>query len=112
METHFSAAAQVLISLIPIVGIVFAGTVIFFALLWHHRENSLKIRQGQSTPREYNLKASSLFIGLCLIAVGLVLTVMFALLQGLSYILLGGLIPLAIGIVCIIFYKINPDFKK
>ena len=40
-----SAAAQILIALIPIVGIVMGSAVVFFYLLWNHRRKTLLIRQ-------------------------------------------------------------------
>jgi len=107
-----SAAAQVIISLIPIVGICIAGVLVFFALLWHHRETKLRIKTGNYTPKNFNLKVFSLLTGLLLVGVGLILTVMFIIMSGISVELLGGLIPLVVGIMLIIFFKVNPDFKN
>ncbi|WP_340138456.1 hypothetical protein [Treponema zioleckii] len=39
-----SSAAQVMLALIPIVGIGIGGVVIFFSLLWHHHEVKLQIK--------------------------------------------------------------------
>ena len=102
-------AAQVLISLIPIIGIVFVATITFFSILWKHRENMLRIRCDNYTPFQLNTKAITLLSGMVLIGVGLVLTVLFILLEPISWSLLGGLIPLALGICLLIFYKIAPD---
>ncbi|MDR1786609.1 MAG: hypothetical protein LBR23_09160 [Spirochaetaceae bacterium] len=106
--TITSPAAQVIISIIPIVGIVIGGVVVFFYLLWRHREKSLQIRTGV-TPRRLNLRVFSFLIGVLLVCVGAVLTVVFLLLAGRSYTLLGGLIPLSLGIGCLIFYKNYPE---
>ena len=38
-----SAAAQVLIMVIPIVGIVMGSVVVFFYLLWRHKQNMMMI---------------------------------------------------------------------
>ena len=43
MEKEISHVAEVIISIVPIVGITFAAIIAFFALLWKHRENKLKI---------------------------------------------------------------------
>lgn len=112
MESTVSPAAQVIISLIPVVGIASAAILVFFALLWHHREAKLRIKAGTYTPKSFNLKAFSLLTGLLLIGVGLILTVMFLMLEGLSWDLLGGLIPFVIGVMLIVFYKVNPEFTK
>jgi hypothetical protein len=106
--TITSPAAQIIISIIPIVGIVCGGIVVFFYLLWRHRETSLLIKTGQ-TPKKLNLKLFALLIGILLVCVGVVLTVIFLVLMGISYPLLGGLIPLALGIGFIVFYKLYSE---
>lgn len=109
METTMaSPAAQVIIAIIPIVGIVIGGTLIFFYLLWRHREISLQIKAGTYQEKKFQLKIFSLFTGLILCGVGLILTIMFYVIQGLSYSLLGGLVPLVIGLCLILFYKLCP----
>ncbi len=108
--TIASPAAQVIIAVIPIVGIVIGGTVIFFYLLWRHSEKKLQIKNGNYKKESFNFKVYSLLIGLLLSFVGLVLTVFFALMSGKSAALLGGLIPLSLGLSLLVFYKLNPDF--
>jgi hypothetical protein len=104
-----SSAAQVIIAVTPIVGIVIGGIVIFFYLLWRHREIALQIKTGKN-PEKFNLKLFSLLTGLLLIGVGIVLSLVFFLVKGeISYTLLGGLIPCALGICLIAFYKLYPD---
>ncbi len=108
-----SPAAQVILSVIPIVGIVFAATLVFFALLWKHSENKLRIKNGTYQNRDFNLRVFSLLAGLVLIGVGLVLTVMFYILgEGITWGLLSGLLTLVIGIMLLIFYKVNPDYHN
>ena len=106
-EKVVSSAAQVIIAIIPIVGIVIGGIVIFFSLLWHHLEVRKQILAGTYRRERFNLKAYSLLIGLLLTGIGAILTVFFALMSGFSPAILGGLIPLAIGICLMLFYKIN-----
>lgn len=106
-QQGMSAAAQVIIAITPIVGIAIGGMVVFFSLLWHHLEVRRQILSGTYKREKFNLKAYSLLIGLLLTGIGLMLTVVFALLGGISPALLGGLIPLSIGICSIIFYKVN-----
>jgi hypothetical protein len=103
-----SPAAQVIISIIPIVGIVIGGIVVFFYLLWRHREVSLQLKTGV-TPKKINFRLFSLLIGILLVCIGAVLSVVFVLLAGISYTLLGGLVPLSIGIGCIVFYKLYTE---
>ncbi len=107
-----NSTAQIIISIIPIVGIGIGGIVVFFYTLWHHHENKLRIKMGTYQKSHFDYKAFSLLIGILLIGVGLLLSAFFALAHGSSPALLGGLIPLVIGICLIIFYNLNPDFKK
>lgn len=106
MEQITSPAAQVIISLIPIVGIFIGGTVIFFALLWLHHENKQKISSGEKSGSKFNYKAAALLCGLLLAGIGLMLTVFFTFFSGISPSLLGGLIPLTIGICLLLFYRL------
>lgn len=99
-------AAQVITSIIPIVGIVFAAIVIFFALLWKHNEIKMRISKNTYTPMNFDWKIFSLLSGLCLVGVGIVLSLVFFLVSGFSYELLGGLIPLSLGIMLLIFNKL------
>lgn len=108
---HISPAAQVIVSCVPIVGLVLIFVLIFFALLWHHREVKLQIKNETYSPFEFNWKAFTFLSGLSLIAVGLVLSLMFYAMKGLSWGLLGGLIPLALGIVFLIFYQFLKNEK-
>lgn len=109
-EKVISEAAQVVFSVVPIVGIVMGGIVVFFSLLWHHLEVKKQILMGTFKREKFNLKAYSLLIGLLLTGVGLTLSVFFILLTGISPALLGGIIPLSLGICLIIFYRLN-DWK-
>ena len=104
-------AAQVIISIIPIVGISVAGIVLFFFLLWHHREVSMLIRTGNYKPVKFNLKVFSFLVGLLLLGSGLVLSLLIGIIDGVSYALLGGLIPTVIGLMLLIFYKAYPEKK-
>ena len=107
-----SPAAQVIISLIPIVGIGIGGIVIFFYLLWHHRQITLLIKSGGYNPSKIDLHIASLLLGILLTGIGFVLSVLFALMDGLSYTLLGGLIPLVMGIGFLVFCKVYASIKN
>ena len=102
-----SSAAQVIISLIPIVGIGIGGIIIFFAMLWRHHENNLQIKNGTYRKEKFNLKAYSLLIGILFTGIGIILSVFFLILDRFSPSLLGGLIPLTLGICLLVFNKLN-----
>jgi len=106
-----SPAAQVIVAIIPIVGIVIGGIVVFFSLLWHHHEVKQQIKLGSYKKETFNLKTYSLLFGVLLTGLGAILSLFFALLNGRSPALLGGLVPLALGLSLLVFYILNPDFK-
>ena len=102
-----SETAEIIISIVPIVGIGIGGVVVFFSLLWHHHEVKQQIEKGIYKKERFNLKAFSILIGILLTGVGLILSAFFAIANGFSTPLLGGLIPLATGVSLIVFYKVN-----
>jgi len=107
MQQITSAAAQVIVSIIPIVGIVMGSVVIFFYLLWNHKRRTLLIKAGQFKRPEFDLLSFSLLAGLLLSAVGLALTVFLGIALGLSLGLLGGIIPLAVGSGLLTYFRIK-----
>jgi hypothetical protein len=101
------SAAQIIISIIPIVGIVMGAVVAFFYLLWSHREKVRLIERGLYEARRIDLETFSLLAGLLLVSIGAVLSVLFIVVDGASYALLGGLIPLAAGISFLLFFSLR-----
>ena len=112
MEDLSSTAAKVIISIIPIVGIVMGSVVILLYLLWSHRRRTLLIKAGQYNRPEFNLRSFSLLSGLLLSSVGVALTVLLTIIEGASYALLGGIIPLSMGIGLLIYYVIKRSEKQ
>jgi hypothetical protein len=104
MENGASAAAQVIIAIIPIVAIVMGCSVVFFYLLWTHRERMLRIDKGSYAPVPLDIDAFSLLSGILLVAVGLTLTIVFIAMASAGFTLLGGLIPLSVGIGLLVFH--------
>jgi hypothetical protein len=86
------------------------SVVIFFYLLWNHRQRKLLIEAGQYRP-VFNLLSFSLLAGLLLTIVGLALTIFLAIIEGASYGLLGGIIPLSIGAGLLSYYGIKRGEK-
>ncbi|MCL2093693.1 MAG: hypothetical protein FWH12_05795 [Treponema sp.] len=107
MEPVSSSAAQVIVSIIPIVGIVMGSVVIFFYLLWNHIRRTLLIKSGQFQRPEFDLLSFSLLAGLLLATVGLSLTVFLIIALGVNFGLLGGIIPLAVGTGLLVYYGIR-----
>lgn len=107
-----SVAAQIIVSIIPIVGIVLGCTVIFFYLLWNYKLKVHLIRQGLYTKTEFDIILFSLLAGLLLFTLGLALVVFFIIKDGFSYGVLSGLIPFAIGTGLIIFSRISYKIKS
>ena len=102
-----SSAAEVIIAIIPIVGIVLGSAVAFFYLLWNHKRKMLLIKAGQNSRGDFDLLSFSLLTGLLLASVGISLTVFLAIAKGASYGLLGGIIPLSLGVGLLIYHGIR-----
>lgn len=113
-----SAAAQIIIAIIPITGIAIGGTVVLLSLLWRHTERKMQIKSGGMRQQKFNYKAYVLLIGLLLTGIGFVLSIFFLIVNGFSPSVLGGLTPFTIGVCLLIFYKLNdwqinlPDSKS
>lgn len=102
-----SIATQIIITIIPIVGIVMGSVVAFFYLLWHHKRTVLLIQSGKYVKPVFDLLSFCLLAGMLLVFVGLTLTVFLATLEGFGYGLLGGVIPFAIGLSLLAYYKVR-----
>jgi len=107
-----SSAAQVIIAVIPIVGIFMGSVVVFFYLLWSHRRKVLLIKAGQDHNSDFDLLSFSLLAGLLLLSVGASLTVFFIIIGNTGHGLLGGIIPLSIGIGLLAYYFIKRSDKR
>jgi hypothetical protein len=68
----------------------------------------LQIKTGLYRKSIFDLRIFALLTGLLLVGVGLVLTVVIALVSGVSYALLGGTIPSGLGICLLVFYRLCP----
>ncbi|MDR2149477.1 MAG: hypothetical protein LBO67_01385 [Spirochaetaceae bacterium] len=101
-----SAAVQIIIAIIPIVGIVMGSVVVFFYIFWNHKHTELLIKSGLWVKPHFNLTAFCLLTGLLLSTVGLALTVFLSIVIGSNLGLLGGIIPLALGIGLLAYYWI------
>lgn len=105
-------AAQVIVTIIPIVGIVMGAVVIFFYLFWRHRQVIEQIKAGVYKKPSFDLYAFSLLSGFLLAGTGLMLSLLFLAVGGIGYPLLGGLIPFGLGSSLIGFYFIAKPGKN
>ena len=78
------AAAQIIIAVVPIVGIVMAGVLIFFYLFWRNKQIICQIQTKTYTPIKFNLSGFCLISGILLLMIGGVLTVLFSIIDGVS----------------------------
>jgi putative Mn2+ efflux pump MntP len=107
MEQVRSTAAQIIIAVIPIVGIIMGSVVVFFYLLWNHRRKVLLIKAGQYSRPDFDLLSFSLLAGLLLVCVGITISAFLAAFRGPGLELLGGIIPLALGTALLLFYRMR-----
>jgi hypothetical protein len=102
-----SVAAQIIVTIIPIVGIIMGSVVIFLFLIFNNRQKMLMIDKGLINKKPLDLDALSLFTGLVLMGVGLSLTVFYIIKEGASYGLLSGILPLSTGLSLLVFFIIR-----
>ncbi|UTC66092.1 MULTISPECIES: hypothetical protein [unclassified Treponema] len=106
------AAAQIIIAVVPIVGIVMAGVLIFFYLFWRNKQIICQIQTKTYVPIKFNLSGFCLISGILLFMIGSVLTALFAIMDGMSYVLLGGLVPLSCGTGLLVYYAVSSKSEK
>ncbi len=100
-----SEAAQIILSIVPLVAVVFGCTLFFFFLFWNYRLRKLMIQNGQPYRLPFDdLRLWVLLLGLLALMAGIPIASLFYFIEGFSYILLGGLIPLFTGVGLILFY--------
>lgn len=100
-----TGAAQILLSLVPVIGIVFGSTLLFFFLFWNYQLRREMIRTNQYRQTSIaTLRLFALFVGLLSLCVGLPMTGLFLAIEGISYVVLGGLVPLFAGLGLLVFY--------
>ena len=112
MQSLPSTAAQIIVTIIPVVGIIAGCSVIFFYLLYNHTEKMLMIEKGLTKKNVFDIEMFSLFTGLLLIGFGLSLTIFFHVKEGMSYSALSGIIPLSCGMSLILFFIIRDKMIK
>jgi hypothetical protein len=91
MQNSPSEAAQILVTIIPIVGIVMGAVVLFLYLIFNHRQRMLMIEKGQFRRLVIDYQALALLTGLLTLGIGLSLTVFFYFKDGFAYSVLSGL---------------------
>ncbi|MCU0822438.1 MAG: hypothetical protein MUC95_08195 [Spirochaetes bacterium] len=112
MQSLPSTAAQIIVTIIPIVGIVMGSAVIFFFMFYTYKLKSLMIEKGIAEKRNFDIDTYSLFAGIILVGVGICLTLFFVIKEGAAYSVLGGIIPLSIGLSLITFFIIRMKINK
>ena len=105
-------AAQVIMSLFPMIGSIMATFLLFFYILWNHKQKVMLIRQGIYSPSTLDFLNICLLSGILLTVLGIVLTVFFISIKRRDYTLLLGLLPFSIGLSLLIYYKIASKNKN
>jgi len=112
MENVPTAAAQVIVTVIPIVGIVMGCIVIILYLFWNHQQKILLIEKNLYKKPDIDIDSFSLFAGLITSGVGISLALFYLIKEGISYGMLSGLIPLSVGISLIVFFIVRIRMGK
>ena len=109
-----SLATQILVTVIPIVGIVFGSVVLFFYIYFGYRTKILMIEKGiyKSPIEVFDLETFALLLGILSFSIGSGMSIFFYFREGLTYGLLGGLIPFFVGAGLIVFFIIRMKMQK
>src|SRR5262245_39839079 len=103
-----SHTADVILSIVPMVAVVFGSVLLFFLILYNYRIRREKIRQQIPTESALDhLRFISLLTGCLSFSAGIPLTLFFILTNPGNPGILGGLIPLSAGIGLIIFFYLS-----
>lgn len=106
-KTGGSDPYRLVLYLVPNIGIIFGTTLLFFLFQWWHKQKMALIHSGQYKPWSFDIRLYSFFLGLLLTFTGFALSFVFILVLGRSMAMLGGLIPFAIGLGLLTFYKMS-----
>lgn len=104
-QPNESNSYKIVLYLVPIFGIVFGSGFLFSLFYWWHKQRLELIRSNLYKPVQFNLRLYSFFLGLLLTFTGFVLSLVFIMVLGKSLAMLGGLLPLAVGLSLLTFYK-------
>lgn len=105
-------AAQIIMSLFPIIGVIMATFLLFFYILWHHKQKILLIKTGMYKPSKMDFLNICLLSGILLLTLGSALVIFFISIKRRDYTLLLGLLPLSIGLSLLIYYKVSNKTKR
>ncbi|MCS7205863.1 MAG: hypothetical protein NZ853_09205 [Leptospiraceae bacterium] len=99
------AISKLLIPLIPISGIIMGGIVLIMFFKWYFDYKRFLIETGNYQPIQIqNFRPFILLVGILALSTGIPITLVFFSIYGMNLSLIGGLIPLFVGIGLIIFY--------
>lgn len=105
---HTSHTADVILSIVPMVAVVFGSVLVFFVLLYNYRLRKEKIRQQIPTQSALeHLRFISLLAGCLSVSAGVPLALFFVFTNPANPGILGGLIPLCAGIGLIVFFYLT-----
>lgn len=103
-----SHTADIILSIVPMVAVVFGSVLVFFLLLYNYRLRKEKIRLQLPTDSWLeHLRFISLLAGCLSFSAGLPLTLFFIFTNPANPGILGGLIPLSAGIGLVAFYYLS-----
>lgn len=107
-NTHMpSEASQIILSIVPIIGVLF-GSFLFFSLFYfYHKQKMLLIEKGLYKPVRLNWNLIFIVTGFIISFSGAMITLVFIINKNFGYELLGGVIPLGVGLAIILAYLVS-----
>lgn len=97
---------QIMVTIIPIVGILMGGAVLILYLIFYHSQR-MRMIEKNLVEKSFDILTLSLLSGCILTPVGLGMTILYSVIHGISYSLLSGVIPLSVGVGFIAFFIVK-----
>lgn len=108
-----SSGSEILLSILPLVAITLGGVLFFFFLLWQYKLQKGLINSGQYKPNSVkSIRILSLLFGINGVLLGVPLILILFTVDGMGYSVLGGLIPLCLGLGMLIFYSVIRQYPQ
>lgn len=111
-QTLPSGASQIILAVVPIVGVLFGGFLFFSLFYFYHKQKTLMIEKGIYRPVHFNWSLIFIVTGFIIGMSGMAITVVFLINGATGYELLGGGIPLAIGFSIVLSYFLSHKLLK
>ncbi len=102
-----SNAAQIILAVVPIIGVLFGAALFFSLFYFYHKQKMLMIEKEIYKPLRLNWNLIFIVSGFIFMLSGVAITVVFIINGSTGYELLGGGVTLGVGVAIILSYILS-----